>query len=63
MIRYRHAATKSALLDGVAEIVLDQLEVNSIEPDWAGQLCTVARNFRRLTLAHLRTRTRPRLGG
>jgi AcrR family transcriptional regulator len=52
MTLYRHAATKSALLDGVAEIVLDQLEVDSTDPDWAGQLRTVARNFRRLTLAH-----------
>jgi AcrR family transcriptional regulator len=52
MTLYRHAATKAALLDGVAEIVLEQLEVDSTDPDWAAQLRTVAREFRRLALAH-----------
>jgi AcrR family transcriptional regulator len=52
MTLYRHAANKAALLDGVAEIVLDQLTVDPADPDWAGQLRTVAREFRRLALAH-----------
>jgi AcrR family transcriptional regulator len=52
MTLYRHAANKAALLDGVAEIVLEQLEVDSTDPDWAAQLRTVAREFRRLALAH-----------
>ena len=52
MIVYRHAANKAALLDGVAEIVLAQLKVDSADPDWAGQLRAVARDYRRLALAH-----------
>jgi AcrR family transcriptional regulator len=52
MILYRHAANKAALLDGVAETVLAQLEVNCADPDWAGQLRAVARGYRALALAH-----------
>jgi AcrR family transcriptional regulator len=52
MILYRHAPSKAALLDGVAETVLAQLQVNSADPDWAGQLREVARRFRALALAH-----------
>jgi AcrR family transcriptional regulator len=54
MIVYRHAANKAALLDGVAEVVLAQLKVDSSDPDWAGQLRAVARDYRRLALAHPR---------
>jgi AcrR family transcriptional regulator len=54
MIIYRHAPSKAALLDGVAEIVLAQLRVDPGEPDWAAQLRTVARDFRALALAHPR---------
>src|SRR6185295_3016859 len=49
---YRHVPSKAAVLDGVAEIVLAQLAVNTADPDWAGQLRTVARAFRQLALAH-----------
>src|SRR6202022_110569 len=49
---YRHVANKAAVLDGVAEIVLAQLPVDNTDPDWAGQLRTVARAFRHLALAH-----------
>jgi AcrR family transcriptional regulator len=49
---YRHVANKAALLDGVAEIVLGQLRVDTADPDWAGQLRAVAHDFRRLALAH-----------
>jgi AcrR family transcriptional regulator len=52
MILYRHAPNKAALLDGVAEIVLAQLEVDPADPDWAGQLRAVARDYRALALAH-----------
>ncbi len=52
MSLYRYAANKTALLDGVAELVLDQLTVATTDPDWAGQLRTVARAYRRLALAH-----------
>ena len=52
MILYRHAPSKAALLDGVAEIVLAQLNVDSGDRDWAAQLRAVARDYRRLALAH-----------
>jgi AcrR family transcriptional regulator len=52
MIVYRHAANKAALLDGVAEIVLAQLKVDSADPEWADQLRAVARDYRRLALTH-----------
>ena len=52
MILYRHAPGKAALLDGVAETVLAQLDVDSADPDWVGQLREVARRFRALALAH-----------
>ncbi|HTI74294.1 MAG TPA: TetR/AcrR family transcriptional regulator C-terminal domain-containing protein [Mycobacterium sp.] len=49
---YRHVPNKAALLDGVVEIVLAQLRVDTADPDWAGQLRAVAHDFRRLALAH-----------
>jgi AcrR family transcriptional regulator len=52
MILYRHAPNKAAILDGVAETVLARLKVDSSDPDWAGQLRTIARDYRRLALAH-----------
>ena len=54
MVLYRHAPNKAALLDGVAEIVLAQLKVDPADPDWAGQLRAIARDYRRLALAHPR---------
>src|SRR5271157_4184244 len=52
MILYRHAPNKAALLDGIAETVLAQLKVDPADPDWAGQLRAVARDYRALALAH-----------
>ena len=52
MTLYRHTPNKAALLDAVAEIVLAQLKVDPSDPDWAGQLRKVARDYRRLALAH-----------
>ncbi len=52
MIVYRHAPNKAALLNGVAETVLAQLQVDSADPDWAAELRAVARRFRALALAH-----------
>jgi AcrR family transcriptional regulator len=52
MILYRHAPNKAALLDGVAETVLAQLEVDSADPDWNAQLRAIARRYRQLALAH-----------
>src|SRR5689334_1516185 len=49
---YRHVPNKAALLDGVVEIVLGQLQVNTADPDWMGQLRAQAHDFRRLALAH-----------
>ncbi|WP_378743148.1 TetR/AcrR family transcriptional regulator C-terminal domain-containing protein [Nocardia brasiliensis] len=52
MVLYRHAANKAAVLDGVAEIVLEQLTIDTTDPDWQHQLRVVARDFRRLAVAH-----------
>jgi AcrR family transcriptional regulator len=49
---YRHVPNKAALLDGVAEIVIGQLRVDTADPDWAAQLRAVSHDFRRLALAH-----------
>jgi AcrR family transcriptional regulator len=49
---YRHVPNKAAVLDGVAEIVLAKLSVDTTDPDWAGQLRTVAQSFRQLALTH-----------
>jgi AcrR family transcriptional regulator len=51
-VLYRHLPNKAAVLDGVAELVLIQLSVDTTDPDWAAQLRTVAHDFRRLALAH-----------
>ena len=47
MALYRHAPNKASLLDGIAEIVLEQLTVDTTDPDWASQLRTVARGLPR----------------
>jgi AcrR family transcriptional regulator len=52
MSLYRYAANKTALLDGVAELVLDQLTVDTAADDWAAELRAVARSYRSLALAH-----------
>ncbi|MCW2685586.1 MAG: TetR family transcriptional regulator [Mycobacterium sp.] len=51
-VLYRHVPNKAALLDGIAEIVLGQLRVDTTDPDWTAQLRIVAHDFRRLALAH-----------
>src|ERR1700685_1136646 len=51
-VLYRHVPSKAAVLDGVAELVLTELSVDTTDPDWAAQLRTVAHDFRRLALAH-----------
>lgn len=52
MSLYRHAANKAALLAAVAEAVIGELSVDTTDDDWAGQLRTVARQFRGLAIAH-----------
>ena len=51
-VLYRHVPNKAALLDGVAEIVLERLTVDTTDPDWASRLRSVAHDFRRLALTH-----------
>lgn len=52
MALYRHAANKSDLLEAVVELVLAPLTVQADDPDWAGQLRAVARDYRAVVLAH-----------
>jgi AcrR family transcriptional regulator len=52
MILYRHAANKAAVLDGVTETILAQLNVDPTDPDWNAQLRSVARRYRAIALAH-----------
>lgn len=54
MVLYRHAENRAALLDGVAEVVLDQLVIPISGRDWRAQLRDVGHDFRRLALAHPR---------
>ena len=51
-VLYRHVPNKAAVLDGVAEVVLAQLSVDTADPDWAAQLRSVAHDFRRLAITH-----------
>jgi AcrR family transcriptional regulator len=51
-VLYRHLPNKAAVLDGVAEIVVGQLTVDTADPDWAAQLRIVAHDFRRLAITH-----------
>jgi AcrR family transcriptional regulator len=51
-VLYRHLPNKAAVLDGVAEIVLGQLTVDTSDPDWVAQLRIVAHDFRRLAITH-----------
>jgi AcrR family transcriptional regulator len=51
-VLYRHLTNKAAVLDGIAEIVLAQLTVDTADPDWAAQLRIVAHDFRRLAITH-----------
>ncbi len=52
MAVYRYADTKTALLDGVVELVLGDLTVDSTDDDWQSQLREVARRFRAIAVAH-----------
>ncbi|WP_222710688.1 TetR/AcrR family transcriptional regulator [Quadrisphaera setariae] len=65
MALYRYAANRDALLDGVVELVLAQLEVPAVTDlagvggsevegpgGWRGQLRATAHAFRRLALSH-----------
>lgn len=52
MALYRYAANRDDLLDGVAELVLAQLDILTDSQDWATQLRTTAHDFRQLALEH-----------
>jgi hypothetical protein len=52
MALYRHAPDRAALLDGIVELVLDELDIPDGGQDWQRQLSRTAHSFRRLGLAH-----------
>lgn len=52
MALYRYAPDRASLLDGIVELVLDQLEIPAEGQDWQTQLTRTAHDFRRLGLAH-----------
>ena len=49
---YRYAANRAALLDGVTELVQDELAIFGDDPDWQGQLRRIAHDLRLLALRH-----------
>ena len=55
MSLYRYAANRAALLDGVSEIVLNELAVFPDDPDWQSQLRRIAHDLRLLALRHPNT--------
>lgn len=52
MTLYRYARNKAALLDGVVELVLSELEIDPDADDWLLELRKLARDFRQLALDH-----------
>ena len=52
MTLYRYAPDQAALLDGIVELVLDELVIPADGQDWQTQLRRGAHNFRQLALAH-----------
>ncbi|GAA1436812.1 TetR/AcrR family transcriptional regulator C-terminal domain-containing protein [Microlunatus lacustris] len=52
MALYRHAPDRAALLDGIVELVLDELDIPDGGQDWQTQLSRTAHDFRRIGLAH-----------
>lgn len=52
MSLYRYAQNRSALLDGVAELVLNDLSIRADEPDWKAQLRYLAHDLRQVALNH-----------
>lgn len=52
MALYRYARSRADLLDGVTELVFNELPVNPADPDWRAQLRRIAHDFRDLALRH-----------
>ncbi|WP_104046055.1 TetR/AcrR family transcriptional regulator C-terminal domain-containing protein [Arthrobacter sp. ZGTC412] len=52
MSLYRYAANRAALLDGVTEVVMNELAILPEDLDWQVQLRKIAHDFRLLALQH-----------
>jgi AcrR family transcriptional regulator len=52
MSLYRYAANRAALLDGVTELVLNELAIFPDDPDWQAQLRRIGHDLRLLALRH-----------
>jgi AcrR family transcriptional regulator len=52
MSLYRYAENRAALLDGVSELVLNELAIFPNDPDWQAQLRRIAHDLRHLALRH-----------
>lgn len=52
MSLYRYAENRAVLLDGVSELVLNELTIHAEDPDWKAQLRQIAHNLRALALQH-----------
>jgi hypothetical protein len=52
MALYRYVPDQAALLDGIVELVLDELVLPDERQNWQTQLRDGAHNFRQLALAH-----------
>lgn len=55
MSLYRYASSRAALLDGVSEMVLNELAIFADDPDWQAQLRRIAHDLRLLALRHPNT--------
>ena len=49
---YRYAANRADLLDGITELVLNELAIFAQDPDWQSQLRRIAHDLRLLALRH-----------
>ncbi|MGO4490679.1 TetR/AcrR family transcriptional regulator C-terminal domain-containing protein [Arthrobacter sp. 2YAF22_2] len=49
---YRYTANRAAVLDGVSELVLNELAIFPDDPDWQAQLRRIAHDLRELALRH-----------
>jgi AcrR family transcriptional regulator len=52
MSLYRYAENRGALLDGVSELVLNELAIFPDDPDWQAQLRRIAHDLRKIALRH-----------
>ena len=52
MVLYRHVSNKAAVLEGMVEMVFEQLSLDTTRPDWAAALRDLAHDFRVLACAH-----------